>query len=159
MVKKAPVCLRMTEAITPGKFLVLVDGEVADVECAFDEGVAVARSGLIDKLFLPHASPPLALALQGALPKGPLDSLGLVETHSVASVLLAADAALKAAEVRLVKLELARGIGGKGYCPHRASPRDARQGDPGDARRRLGRSRSSRATPRRRRVSAMRPKR
>jgi microcompartment protein CcmL/EutN len=39
----------------------------------------------------------------------------LVETHSVGSALLAADAALKAAEVRLVKLELARGIGGKGY--------------------------------------------
>jgi microcompartment protein CcmL/EutN len=50
MVKKAPVHLRMTEAITPGKFLVLVDGEVADVECAFGEGVAVAGSGLIDKL-------------------------------------------------------------------------------------------------------------
>jgi microcompartment protein CcmL/EutN len=115
MVKKAPVHLRMTEAITPGKFLVLVDGEVADVECAFAEGVAVAGSGLIDKLFLPSASPPLALALRGALPKGPLDSLGLVETYSVASALLAADAALKAAEVRLVKLELARGIGGKGY--------------------------------------------
>jgi hypothetical protein len=68
-----------------------------------------------EELFLPSASPPLALALRGALPKGPLDSLGLVETHSVGSALLAADAALKAAEVRLVKLELARGIGGKGY--------------------------------------------
>lgn len=115
MVKKAPVQLRMTEPVTPGKFLVLVDGEVADVESAFAEGVAVAGPGLIDRLFLPHASPPLALALRGALPKGPLESLGLVETHSVASALLAADAALKAAEVRLAKLELARGIGGKGY--------------------------------------------
>ncbi len=115
MVKKAPVRLRMAEAVTPGKFLILVDGEVAEVEESFAEGVEVAGAGLIDKLFLPRASPPLALALRGALPRGPLDSLGLVETRSVASALLTADAALKAAEVRLLKLELARGIGGKGY--------------------------------------------
>jgi len=115
MVKKAPVRLLMTEPVTPGKLLVLVDGEVADVEAAFFEGLEIAGPGLIDKLFLPCASPPLSLAIRGALPQVRIESLGVVETHSVASALLASDAALKAADVQLVRLHLARGIGGKGY--------------------------------------------
>ena len=39
----------------------------------------------------------------------------MLELSTVASTILAADAALKAAQVRLIKLHLARGIGGKGY--------------------------------------------
>lgn len=114
-VKRAPVRLLMTEAVTPGKFLVLFDGEVADVEEAYAEALEIAGPGVLDRLFLPQASPALAPAIGGALPETDLDSLGIVETHSVSAAILAADTALKAAEVALVKMSLARGIGGKGY--------------------------------------------
>ena len=115
MVKKSPVRLLMTEPVTPGKFLILVDGEVAEVEAAFAEGLDLAGAGLVDKLFLPRADPALSAAIRGDCSPGPLLSVGVVETRSVASALLAADAAVKAAEVRLVRMQLARGIGGKGY--------------------------------------------
>ncbi|MGC4114262.1 MAG: BMC domain-containing protein [Myxococcales bacterium] len=115
VVKKAPVRLLMTDTVTPGKFLVLIDGEVADVEASFLEGVEVAGSLLLDKLFLPQAHADLSPALRGAVVPGFIDSLAIVEIGSVAATLLAADAALKAAQVRLLKLHLARGIGGKGY--------------------------------------------
>lgn len=115
MVKKAPVRLLMTEPVTPGKFLILLDGEVADVEAAYREGLEIAGPLLVDKLFLPQAAADLSPAIRGASPSGLLDSLAFVETHTVAAALLAADAAVKAAQVRLVQMRLARGIGGKGY--------------------------------------------
>jgi len=42
-------------------------------------------------------------------------ALGIVETTTVAATILAADAAAKAALVRLIEMQLARGIGGKAY--------------------------------------------
>jgi microcompartment protein CcmL/EutN len=42
------------------------------------------------------------------------ESVGLVETQPGAAALLGADPALKRAEVHLERLQLARGIGGKG---------------------------------------------
>jgi microcompartment protein CcmL/EutN len=115
VVKKAPVRLLMTDTVTPGKFLVLIDGEVADVEASFHEGVEVAGPLLVDKLYLPLAHADLSPAIRGAVVPGFIDSLAVIELSTVAATLLAADAALKAAQVRLLKLELARGIGGKGY--------------------------------------------
>jgi microcompartment protein CcmL/EutN len=115
VVKKAAVRLLMTEPVTPGKFLILFDGPVAEVEESFKEGVELSGHGLIDRLILTQADPQLSPALRGSLPPGVVESLGVVETHSVASALLAADLAVKAAEVRLTRLHLARGIGGKGY--------------------------------------------
>jgi microcompartment protein CcmL/EutN len=42
-------------------------------------------------------------------------ALGIIETFSVASVIEAADAAVKAAAVQLMEIHLAMAIGGKGY--------------------------------------------
>ena len=115
VVKKAPVRLLMTEPVTPGKFLILVDGEVADVEAAYQEGREIAGALLLDKLFLPMAAADLSPALRGTLPAGFIESVGVVEAQTVAATILSADAAMKAAQVRLVRLHLARGIGGKGF--------------------------------------------
>jgi hypothetical protein len=68
----------------------------------------------VDKLFCRSPRRPLA-ALRGAAVPLIRHLPAVVEVSSVAGTLLAADAALKAAQVRLLKLHLARGIGGKGY--------------------------------------------
>lgn len=115
VVKKAEVRLLQTEAVTPGKFLLLFDGTEAEVEESFAEAVALAGPGLIDKLHLPQAHPQLARALLSPAIEGEVDAIGVIETHSAASALLAADVAVKAAELHLSSLRLARGIGGKGY--------------------------------------------
>ncbi len=44
------------------------------------------------------------------------DALGIVETATVATILDAADAGVKAANVELAGIRLADGLGGKGYC-------------------------------------------
>jgi microcompartment protein CcmL/EutN len=115
LVKRAPVEVAMAEPVSPGKYLVMFSGGVAEVEEALKAGIEVAGSTLLDKLFLPQAAPGLLAALEDRLDAATGGSFGMVETHSVASALLAADAALKRAQVALRRLRLARGIGGKGY--------------------------------------------
>ena len=118
MVKRAPVALLRCEAVSPGKLLVLVEGDVASVEEAFRAGLAVAGDATLDKLYLPQAHEQLGGALRGEARAGDVadvEALGVVETTTVAATILAADAAAKAAAVRVIEMQLARGIGGKGY--------------------------------------------
>ncbi len=115
VVKRAPVEIALAEPVSPGKYLLLFSGGVGETEEAFNAGIEAAGTTLLDKLFLPQPAPRLLGGLREEFDQTWGDSFGMVETHSVASALLAADAALKRAEVWLRRLHLARGIGGKGY--------------------------------------------
>jgi microcompartment protein CcmL/EutN len=115
MVKKAPVALIDCRPVSPGKFLVLVTGDVASVDEAFRAGMAIAGDRVVDKLFLAQADPQIGPAVRGAIPAAGIESLAVVETTTVASAILAADAAVKVAAVRIVEMQLARGIGGKAF--------------------------------------------
>jgi microcompartment protein CcmL/EutN len=114
MVKKAPVELVLARPVSPGKHVVLVSGAVADVDEAMGVAVDVAAATLVDRLLLAQVAEPLLAALRRA-PSDPRDALGIFETFSVASALLACDAACKAAEVTVAELRLADGLGGKAY--------------------------------------------
>ena len=114
MVKKAPVALVLARPVSPGKHLVLVTGEVADVGEAMRIGLETAAHTLVDSLELAQVAPQLLAALSRK-PTQPDNAVGIFETFSVASTLLAADAAAKAAEVTLCELRLADGLGGKAY--------------------------------------------
>ena len=115
LLKRAEVELAICEPTTPGKYLVLFHGPVADVEESLAAAKEAAGATLLDSLWLPGPADALIAGLEGRLTPRAGESLGIVETHTVASALLSADAALKAAEVDLTHLHLARGIGGKGY--------------------------------------------
>jgi microcompartment protein CcmL/EutN len=116
MVKKARVALLDCRPVSPGKFLVLVTGAVADVDEAFRCGLEIAGDRLVDKLFLAQAHESIEPAVRGRSGAGGgVDSLAIVETLSVAATILGADAAAKAAAVRIIEMQLARGIGGKAF--------------------------------------------
>jgi len=115
LVKQAAVRIAIAEPVSPGKYLLVFSGPVAEVDESFREGVAVAGKVLIDQLYLPQVSLALVRGLEGELARGGDDAIGIVETHTVASALLAADTALKSAQVVLIQLQLAKGIGGKGW--------------------------------------------
>jgi microcompartment protein CcmL/EutN len=115
LLKRARVRVAMAEAVTPGKFVLLFGGQVAEVDESFRAGLEVGGAAVLDRLYLPQAAARLLAGLGGKFHEGEEESLGFVETHTVASALLCADTALKRAEVFLTRLHLARGIGGKGY--------------------------------------------
>ncbi|WP_420641679.1 BMC domain-containing protein [Candidatus Leptofilum sp.] len=114
MVKRAPVQKIQSGTVQPGNFLVLVAGDVASVEEAFAAGKEVGPGALADCLFLPNVHPTVVMALGGQRQAAQEDALGIVETTSVATAIRVADAGVKGAEVSLLQLRLADGLGGKG---------------------------------------------
>ena len=115
MLKQSPVTLLAAHPISPGKYMTLVGGEVADVDEALKAGIEKASDLLINQLFLPQVHPSVIPAISGNKAVGPHLSVGILETFSVASCVVAADIAAKTARIELVKIRLATGIGGKAY--------------------------------------------
>jgi microcompartment protein CcmL/EutN len=118
LVKRAAVQLLLNRPVSPGKHLVLCSGEVADVEEAMLAGRAQAGSALCDELLLTQVHDEVldVLRRRSKLPLSEDLSLGIFETLSAASTLRGADAACKAAEIRLHELRLCDGLGGKGFA-------------------------------------------
>lgn len=117
MVKAAPVGSIYAGTVHPGKYLVLVSGDTASVDEALSAGMSVSADWLTDSVFLPDIHPDVAAAVIGDSSRAQVgdEALGIVESTSVAAVLDAADAGVKAAEVELSGVRLADGLGGKGY--------------------------------------------
>jgi microcompartment protein CcmL/EutN len=114
MVKRAPIATIKTGTVQPGKYLVLIGGLTADVEESLAAGREVGATALVDYILLPHVHPEVVEAVGGGRVPQPTDSLGVIETTTVAASIHAADAGIKGAEVRLVEVRLADGLGGKG---------------------------------------------
>lgn len=115
MVKKAPVRLLVTDYRSPGKYIVLITGDVASVEEAMKAGLELSRNEVLDSLFLPNAHAQLIPVIEGPVRVADIGSVGIVETYSIAACLLAADAAAKAADVILLEMRLGNQLGGKGF--------------------------------------------
>ena len=116
MVKRAPVEVTYAGTVHPGKYLVLVGGDVASVEESYAAGLALAGDSLVDKIYLPSAHPEVVRYLRGMRGRVTGEALGIIETTTVAATLGAADRGLKGADVDLVELKLADRLGGKAYC-------------------------------------------
>ncbi|UCF60490.1 MAG: BMC domain-containing protein [Anaerolineaceae bacterium] len=114
MVKRAPIDTIKTGTVQPGKYLVLIGGMVADVEESVAAGREVGATALVDYILLPQVHPEVVDAVGGGRVPEVTDSLGVIETTTVAASIHAADAGIKGAEVRLVEVRLADGLGGKG---------------------------------------------
>ena len=115
MVKTASVTLVEARAVSPGKFWILIGGDVAEVRAALARGLQAAADSLLDSFFIPQLHDGVMPALQGTAGGGDDDALGVIETLTAASAILASDQAAKAARVTLRHIRLADGLGGKGY--------------------------------------------
>ena len=113
MAKAAPVDFVDTIMVTPGKYVVVVHGDPSSVDSSVSRGREIAGDQVLDWLLIPMIHPQVYAAIQNESGCERIAALGLIETASVATGIVAADRAAKAAEVLLVQLHLARGIGGK----------------------------------------------
>jgi microcompartment protein CcmL/EutN len=113
MVKAAPVDFVDTFMVTPGKYVVLVHGDPSSVESSVTAGRQAAPEQVLDWLLIPYVHAQVFAAIRQRSSCERVHALGLIETSSVATGIVAADHAAKAANVDLLQLRLARGIGGK----------------------------------------------
>ena len=115
MIKTAQVELIETLTICPGKYMILISGDVGAVKSSVEAGVARGGEAVVDHLLIPNLHPDVFPAINAATQVDEIEALGIVETFTVASGIIAADAAVKAAAVTLIEIRLGKGIGGKSF--------------------------------------------
>jgi len=116
MVKAAEVEALFFKTVCPGKFLAAVSGDVAAVSASVEAGKELAPHTVADWFLIPNIHREVIAGLSGTGPLVEREALGIIETFSAASIIVAADAAVKAAEVRIMDVRIALGLGGKGYA-------------------------------------------
>ncbi len=115
MMKSANVDLLSAKTICPGKYIVMVGGEITAVQQAVQNGEREGGHMKVDSFVLPNVHKSVLPAISGVTPIEKRQSIGVVETYSVAACIVAADTAVKSANVTLVRIHMAFGIGGKCY--------------------------------------------
>jgi microcompartment protein CcmL/EutN len=117
MLKAASVELLLARTICSGKFLIVVAGDVTSVTAALAAGGSAAGCSLIERRQIARIEPEVLAAIGNAVDFDParLSAIGVIETFSASSVIDVADAAIKAANVTLLRIHLAMALGGKGF--------------------------------------------
>lgn len=115
MLKIAYVEVVSATPVCPGKYIAIVQGDVAAVESSISAGVAIAGEYLVDSFILPNVHQAVFPAITSTTMPDGIGALGIMESFSLASMITAADAALKAADIQALELRLGSGLGGKAY--------------------------------------------
>ena len=115
MVKISEVEIVTAVTSCPGKYIAIVHGDVASVENAVQVGEKEAGEYLVDAIIIPNVNPEVFPAIVGATMPERIEAVGIMESFSIATMIIAADAVLKAAELQPIELRLGNGIGGKAY--------------------------------------------
>lgn len=115
MVKVSDVEIVTAVAVCPGKYIVIVKGNVAAVESSVETGEKEAGEYIVDSIIIPNVTSSIFSAIVGATMPDEVEAIGIIESFSLSSMIIVADAVLKAANVAPLELRLGNGLGGKAY--------------------------------------------
>ena len=115
MLKAANVELLVASPVCPGKYVIIISGQVGAVKSAMETGRQVADVFLICHHVINNVHESVPPALLGVTEVERPSSLGMVETMSALTAVQAADIVAKASKVTLMEIRVAKGLGGKGY--------------------------------------------
>ena len=115
MLKTADVEVVQANPVCPGKYLATIAGDLSAVRAAIDAAERYNSAMLIDKFLLGNPHESVQGAINGALEIENRGAIGIIETFTAASAVVAADTAAKTALVELVEIRLAKGMCGKSY--------------------------------------------
>ena len=116
MLKASEIRLILSRSICSGKFMVLIGGDTAAVQCAVEAGEQAAKGCLIDSTVISNIHPDVFTALGRTQLAEPSGALGVMESFNVATLIQAADAAAKSANITLLEVRLAMALGGKAFA-------------------------------------------
>ena len=115
MVKAADVKLVVARTTCPGRYLIVVTGDTGAVKSSVETGCAIGGDMVLDYFIIASVHEDVVPALSGAIADVNINALGIIETCTSASCILAADAAAKAANVDLLEIRFAAGLAGKAF--------------------------------------------
>lgn len=113
MVKEANVELVLARPVCPGRYLIMVAGDTAAAKRSVEKGLRIADEFIADHFVLTHIHPDVFPAISSSVLVPEIRAIGVIETYSSASAVMAADKAVKAANVDLIDIRLATGLAGK----------------------------------------------
>lgn len=116
IVKASEVKILDARTICPGKYYIIFAGNVSAVKNSIEIVREQSETFLIDSVVLPNVYPQLFSGLNATSEVSNLRSIGIIETLTAPSIIWAADAAVKATEVDIVEVRIARALGGKNIC-------------------------------------------
>lgn len=115
MVKISDVEIITAASTCPGKYIAIVHGDVAAVEASVKIGEKEAGEFYVDSILIPNVDPDVFPAITGTTAPESIKAVGIMESFSMATMIICADQILKAAEVEAIELRLGNGLGGKSY--------------------------------------------
>lgn len=115
MAKTADVEIMQAETVCPGKYIVLISGSLSAVRASVEASKENFGEKFIDSFVLGNPHNDIFPAIYGATEPGDVEALGIIETYSAASVIVAADNAAKTADIKLIEIRIAKGMCGKSY--------------------------------------------
>ncbi len=115
MCKAAGVNPEIHQAISKGKYIIVISGTVGEVESALAKGAEIAGGTVVSRSIIRNVHSGALAALNKKVKGETLGAVGMVETKEALPALFAADAAAKAAFVHVAEVNTGKGIGGKGY--------------------------------------------
>ncbi len=115
MVKISDVEIVSAGSVCPGKYIAIVSGDVAAVEASVKTGEKFAEEFFVDSIIIPNVHPAVFPAITSATMPDEIQALGIIESFSLSTMVIAADAILKSAELEPMELRLGNGLGGKSY--------------------------------------------
>ena len=115
MVKTSDVSIIEAQTVCPGKYIVIITGDLSAVDAAVSTAKVQHGEQLINSFVLGNPHESIFPAIYGATEIEDVSALGILETYDAASMIVAADEAAKTATVDLIELRLARGMCGKSY--------------------------------------------
>ncbi len=115
MMKSSNVELILATPICPGKYISIITGDVEAVNNAKKVGEIVGDIFTVGSFSIPNVSEKVFPALTATTDPHKISSLGIIETISAVSSILVGDIAVKSANIDLLEIRIARGLGGKGF--------------------------------------------
>ncbi len=115
MSKAANVTLVMARPTCPGRYMVMVAGDTGSVKSSVEVGREIGGEVVVDWFVISSLHPSVLPALSGTTITPRINALGVIETYTVASCIIAADAAAKAGNVDLIEIRFAAGLAGKSF--------------------------------------------
>lgn len=115
MLKAGEVKLILANPVCPGKYIIIVTGDVSAVKSAVDAGKSAGGIFIIESIVIPNIHEEVCPAITGTASYEKVEALGGIESMSALESVLAGDIIAKAALVDLMEIRIARGLGGKSY--------------------------------------------
>lgn len=114
VLKASDVEIHKNELICPGRYVLIIKGNLKSVSTAINAAKAENLKSLLKAEIIPNISDKVFRAINKKIPDEGIDAIGVIETKNYVISLVLADLIIKNANVKVLKIMDRFGISGKG---------------------------------------------